>query len=223
VQHVVGISRFMLERHQRNGYFEGVPASVIYNSYNGPAAPEMRAPGAELVLGFIGRLVPAKGVELLLEAFRRLHADAGQGALRLLIGGEGHPDYVAALRRQAEGLPVEFLGRVNPATFFPRVDLTVAPSVWNEPLGRVVIESMSFAKPVVVTPVGGMPELVTPGAGLVISDVSANALHAGLSELLPTLRRDYPVWSAAALKASRAYGTAAIAAQYAEVYARYLK
>ncbi|RZT01901.1 Glycosyltransferase involved in cell wall bisynthesis [Duganella sp. CF402] len=222
IQHVVGISRFMLERHQQNDYFDGVPASVIYNSYDGPAAPELRAPGAELVLGFIGRLVPAKGVELLLQAFRRLHADASQGALRLLIGGEGHPDYVAELRRQAEGLPVDFLGHVNPPTFFPRVDVTVAPSVWNEPLGRVVIESMSFGKPVVVTPVGGMPELVAPGAGLVLPEVSADALYASLADLLPALRRDHASWAAKAREASLAYGAAAIAGQYQQVYARYL-
>lgn len=223
IQHVVGISRFMLERHQRNGYFDGVPASVIYNSYDGPAAPELRAPGAELVLGFIGRLVPAKGVELLLQAFRRLHAAAGDGALRLLIAGDGHPDYLAALRQQAAGLPVEFLGQVNPAAFFPRVDVTVAPSVWNEPLGRVVIESMAFGKPVVVTPVGGMPELIAPGAGMVVQAVSADALHDGLAQLLPRLRYEHAAWSASALQASRAYGAAAIAGQYAAVYGRYLE
>jgi len=220
IQHVVGISRFMLERHQRNGYFDGVPASVIYNSYDGPAAPVYRAPGAELVLGFIGRLVPAKGVELLLQAFGALQRE--QGGLRLLIAGDGHPDYVRQLRALAAGLPVEFLGQVQPPAFFPRVDATVAPSVWNEPLGRVVIESMSFGKPVVVTPVGGMPELVSPGAGLVVAAATAQALEQGLRAWLPELRRDHGRWSATALEASRRYGSATIAEQYAQVYARSL-
>lgn len=216
IQHVVGISRFMLERHQRNAYFDGVPASVIYNSYDGPAAPVHRPPGAELVLGFIGRLVPAKGVELLLQAFRALQQ--GQGDLRLLIAGDGHPDYVRQLKALATDLPVEFLGQVQPQAFFPRVDVTVAPSIWNEPLGRVVIESMSFGKPVVVTPVGGMPELVSPGAGLVVAAATVEALQEGLQTLLPELRRDHARWSAAALEASRQYGSAMIADKYAQVY-----
>ena len=57
---------------------------------------------------------------------------------------------------------VDFLGHVaNPISLFQASDVTVLPSLWSEPFGRTVIESMACGTPVVASRVGGIPEILT--------------------------------------------------------------
>ena len=111
----------------------------------------------------------------------------------MLIAGSGTSHYVAELERRAHGLPVEFVGRMSPDWFFPKVDITVVPSVWNEPLGRVVIESFAFERPVVATPVGGIPELIRSAAGTLAlsttADDFADAIRTQIGQDETTARR----------------------------------
>jgi glycosyltransferase involved in cell wall biosynthesis len=136
VKAVVGVSRFMLDRHRALGYFEGVPIQrVIHNARD---ANELGSGGASVIVpheglrfGFIGRLDPAKGIEPLIDAFL------------------------------AAGLPrVRFLGRVAPRDFYPQVDAVVVPSLWNDNLPGVVFEAFAFGKPVIGSRRGGIPEMI---------------------------------------------------------------
>ena len=73
VDHLVGISQFMVDLHRRNGYFPDVPASVIYNPYDRPGEVEsLPSEHAGCVLGYLGRLAPSKGVEMLIDAFAKV-------------------------------------------------------------------------------------------------------------------------------------------------------
>ena len=114
------------------------------------------------ILLFVGRLVPYKGVDVLLEAMRDVPAVA-------LLVGEGPQR--AALRRQADTLGVadrvRFLGEVSDdelAALYRACDLFVLPSVTRqEAFGVVLLEAMACGKPVIST------DLVT-GAGWVNVD-----------------------------------------------------
>jgi glycosyltransferase involved in cell wall biosynthesis len=115
-----------------------------------------------LVIGYMGRLEEAKGIAELIKTFRQVLAGSPRDMV-LHIAGTGEPGYVAQLKELASDLPVRFLGTVAPPAFYDAIDLTVVPSMWNEPLARVITESFSHGVPVVASIMGGAPELVVTG------------------------------------------------------------
>lgn len=215
VDHLVGISEFMCRKHRQFGLFEGVPQSVIYNPYDAHAVNQRKIESVKHI-GFIGRLDPAKGVELLIDAFRMLH-DRNAG-LKLLIAGDGRAAYIERLKQLADGLPVSFLGKVEPADFFAKIDMAVVPSIWEEPLGRVVIEALAYGRPVVATPVGGIPELLSVDTGVVAESATVDALVRALDELLRKLDGNYELWSTAALQSAARFRSSTIADTYLSVF-----
>jgi glycosyltransferase involved in cell wall biosynthesis len=120
------------------------------------------SPARPLSIGFIGRLAPTKGVEMLIDAFARASLTSAHPML-LRIAGTGDVDYVNKLRSLARDWPVELAGKMRPAEFYESVDLTVVPSLWHEPLARVIFESFAHGVPVLASSRGGSPELVVPG------------------------------------------------------------
>lgn len=154
---VLGISQFILGAHSAQGYFPNTMKAVIPNGFRPPAKAQPRATvaeGAPLRIGFIGRLHPIKGVELFLDALRRLPP----GRYAAKIAGAGSPDYQAALRARAEGLDVSFLGWMPREEFYRQIDLLVVPSLYHEPQGMVLIEAASFGIPVIYARRGGLSE-----------------------------------------------------------------
>ena len=165
VDTVIGNSRFILQEHLATGAFPNARREVIYNGYR-PAAPvSARAAvpgGRSLTIGYIGRLVPAKGLELLIDAFRSAARKLSR-PICLHIAGVGDAKYVARLRELAHGLPVRFRGHLEPQAFYGAVDITVVPSLWDEPLARVLFESFAHGIPVLASAKGGSTELVVSG------------------------------------------------------------
>lgn len=155
---VVGISDFILRRHRDNGFFSRAEHAVVFNAYDAPATLPARAPRPAFTFGYIGRLAPSKGLEALIASFRQLTTRRQE--VRLLIAGKGDPDYVEGLKRLADGAPISFVGHADVASFFSAIDVTVVPSLWHEPLGRVVIESYAFGVPVIAAGTGALPEIV---------------------------------------------------------------
>ena len=140
-------------------------ASVIIPNWvdSGKLTYEERGLQKPVTVGLLGQVSPHKGHDDAIEAVRLL----GPG-FRLLLGGEGKPDYVRSLRDRARDLPVEFLGFVKPASFLERVDMLIVPS-WQEPFGIVILEAMAAGVNVIATNAGGPPEILDFGkAGLLI-------------------------------------------------------
>jgi glycosyltransferase involved in cell wall biosynthesis len=120
-----------------------------------------------LIFGFIGQVVPVKGLQVLLEVLARL---ADRPRWQLLVAGRdpnpGAP-HEALCREQAQRLGiahrVRFLGFLNDAeAFFHAIDLAVVPSQ-AEPLGRVPLEAAAFARPSLAFAVGGLPDTIHHG------------------------------------------------------------
>ncbi|WOQ16430.1 glycosyltransferase family 4 protein [Raineyella sp. W15-4] len=125
-----------------------------------------REEGAPVVLGFIGRLSPDKGILVLAEAVRQLD-ERHPGKVRLLLAGE--PLFVNEedQRRVEEALaplaPItDRRGWMDRCAFFAAVDLAVFPSVWGEPFGLVVAEAMAAGVPFVISDAGALPEVAGP-------------------------------------------------------------
>ena len=92
---------------------------------------------AEAGFAFLGRTAREKGNEALLEATRSLP----EKGWRLLIAGDGARAYLERLRSRFAGGNLAGLGRVDPAEIYRRADWVVVPSLWREPLPRVVLEA----------------------------------------------------------------------------------
>jgi glycosyltransferase involved in cell wall biosynthesis len=160
---VISLSRRVLQRLEESGLFAQVPHKTVINGADNTtvvATPRSDKPaGSTLVVGYLGRMEGTKGIEVLLEAAAQLPRQQ----ITVLLGGKGPEDYVRELAVRYGAPNVQFLGFVRPADLFSRIDVLVVPSVWEEPLGRVIYEGYAHGVPAIVSNVGGMPEIVEPG------------------------------------------------------------
>lgn len=170
VDAVVGISSFILDRHLLLNYFpNATQKTVIPNSI---IKAEITTKTRKFIIGYIGRLSSEKGIELMIQAFNK----SNFSRYRLIIAGEGNSRYVNQLISLYQSDSVLFIGKCNPHDFFNQIDLLVVPSLWNEPFGRVVIESYSYHVPVLIADNGGLSELYRPGVSEKFSTDSVNSL-----------------------------------------------
>ncbi|KQV86480.1 hypothetical protein ASC91_21835 [Pelomonas sp. Root1237] len=220
---VVGNSRYTLDRHLEEGAFPQARHSVIYNGYRTDqpidARRHPRRDGRPFVVGFIGTLTAHKGVEMLLKTFAGLVRGPWQGhAVELVIAGEGEPSYTAHLRALAEGLPVKFLGVVPQPEFFKQVDVCVVPSLWAEPLSRVLFEAFAHGVPVIASATGGSGELVKPGETGWLFDIhAADGLAVQLQAAYDDADR-YEAISRTALALAATFRPERVVSEYIDLY-----
>lgn len=156
---------------------EGIPISVAnahicYGIVSRVATETPTAGNNVLVVGYIGRIVPTKGVEVLCEAIQRLR----RSDVCLKVAGSYHNEFASRLRAQYGSDNVQFLGHVNPPEFFHAIDILVVPSLWDEPMGRVVVEANAFGVPAIVFRNGGLPEMIQEGVTGFAIDPTVGAL-----------------------------------------------
>jgi glycosyltransferase involved in cell wall biosynthesis/GT2 family glycosyltransferase len=203
---------------QRRG-FPGL-ADVIPLGVSAPTRPGQPKPAGHAI-GYAGRLVAHKGVEVLLEAV------AGLADVTLAVAGAG-PDE-ASLRDRAGRADltgrVRFLGSLDEdelSRFYRQIDVLAVPSLttptWVEQFGRVAVEAMAHGVPVVASDSGALPDVVG-GAGLLVPPGDPTALRLALAQLLdntePRARcREQGLHRAAECDWD------AVAERYAELYGR---
>lgn len=135
----------------------------------------LRTEPAEKIIGFIGRLVPEKGIYDLLDAFSE--AQLIQPGWRLVYVGNGPES--AALKRKIMQKQLDFCVSVEAAmpheeifNFLQKVSIFVLPSYdtpqWREQFGHVLIEAMSLKIPVIGSTGGEIPYVIDD-AGLVFT------------------------------------------------------
>ena len=163
----------------------GARLVVINNYVSLPSPVPLAVPKKEFSVLFLGLLGHRKGIFDLLESWPSILSAIPEARLR--VGGNGEVD---AAKAKAESLgisnSVEFLGWVDgeqKLDLLKQTDTFVLPS-YNEGLPMSVLEAMSWAKPVVTTKVGGIPELVTDQVdGLLIQAGDQLALSSALIRL----------------------------------------
>ena len=115
--------------------------------------------GKRLIL-FSGKLTKYKGVRYLIQAAKKIDAVIG-------ITGDGpERGNLEQLSKDLKLPNVRFFGYVGShelKELYYKADVCVVPSVWDEPLGLVVLEAMATKTPVVVTRKGGIPLMVKDG------------------------------------------------------------
>lgn len=198
VDHVVGISGAVLERHRAAGCFGDRPATVIGNASGSERRGIEAVRDGGACFGFIGRIEPEKGIEVLLKATTRLDGD-----WRLRIAGRGEAAYVARLRRGFPDPRIDWLGQVEAGVFYRSIDVVVAPAIWAEPFGRTVVEALARGRGVIASRIGGLPEAAAGGRRVTLVEAGdAGALAGALRAVVqdPSFWRNpgppfKPVWT----------------------------
>jgi glycosyltransferase involved in cell wall biosynthesis len=154
-----------------------------------PARPPLTDPPA---IAFAGRLVPKKGVGVLLEAMTRVVAEMPEA--RLLVAGGG-PDRrsveenVAALRLASNVVMLGHRPRSELEHLLAGAWVQAVPSQWEEPFGNAAAEAMMRGTAVVATDTGGLSELVEDGVtGFLVPCHDARALAQALLRVLGDAR-----------------------------------
>lgn len=166
---------------------EGVgPATVVHNAVRERPARQDRA--AHPLIAYAGRLASAKGVHILIRAIVGVLAEVPNA--RLLVAGDG-PER-KTLQRLVRDLDIEtsvtFTGHLQREEMERRLDpawVQVVPSLWDEPFGNVVTESMMRGVAVVASASGGISEIVRDGVdGVLVPPGDVDALGRALLGLL---------------------------------------
>ena len=168
-----------------------IPFGVDTSLFTAPA----RTPSKQtLTIGYVGRMLPGKGLNVLAEALPQL----GSTNWKLLVVGDGpeRSAFEQQLREKRLLDRVQFAGAIRyeevPA-FFQQMDLFVMPtettSRIREQFGRVLVEAMASGVPVIGSTSGAIPEVIQE-AGLTFAEGDAQALAGAIDRLLsnPALR-----------------------------------
>lgn len=169
---VLCVSKFVQDYVVRDA---GVPLErtrVVHNGIELDWFTVRRAeiPIGELRLLYAGRFSPDKGVHTILEALARLHQVNSDAAIHLSLYGKGTPEYETSLCAQARnsGIEkwVEFKGlvpREQMPSIFAQHQVLLFPSIWPEPLARILQEAMACGLVVIGTSTGGTSEILLDG------------------------------------------------------------
>jgi spore coat protein SA len=165
--------------------------AVLYNGadegYFYPSAKTF-TPEVPVVL-FVGRLIPEKGVHVLVEAMRQLDA-LGVNVRAKIIGSVNFNDdrrteYVNQLHLNCPA-NVDFFPYTagkSLAEEFRRASIFCCPSTWDEPFGMVNVEAMASGLPVIASAVGGVPEIFSRGGGVLVPQGRATELAYAIKAL----------------------------------------
>jgi glycosyltransferase involved in cell wall biosynthesis len=188
-----------------------------------PAAllPERHEP---LVLMF-GLMRPYKGIDVLLDAWRG--AGPGQSPIegaRLLIAGMPRMD-IAPLQALAPAnvtFDPHFVTDEELPAYFERADLVVLPYLQADQSG-VLFTALAFGKPLLLSDVGGFPEIAATGAARVVPAGDAHALGRALRELLASESTLVDMGAKAAEAAGGRYSWESVGRAHVELYEELLR
>lgn len=149
-------------------------------------APKASSDGKFHVV-FLGKITEAKGIYDLIDALRA-NRERFAGKLVLHVGGNGEVDRFRSLTADpALSDMITYEGWVEgtkKAGLFNQMDALILPS-YIEGVPICLLEAMSYGKPVITTPIGGIPSIVTDGHnGLIVQPGDKDGIAAALSKLI---------------------------------------
>ena len=176
-------SRFMRDELLQNG-FPGekvhilLPVIRMENQTPSPVPDDLK-------ILYVGQLIRGKGVDLLLQSFKRLTCD-----FRATIVGTGNaePKLKALCNELGLDSRVDFPGWVRNEDlghFYSKAKVVAVPSRWPEPFGMIGLEAMHHGRPVVAFDVGGIPDwLEHMKTGILVPEQDVDALARAIEKIL---------------------------------------
>jgi glycosyltransferase involved in cell wall biosynthesis len=202
-----------------------VPLGINLEGY----APRPAGQRTPFTIGYLARIAPEKGLDVLADAYRRLRTRPGIGASRLVVAGylaPEHQGYLDGIVRdiKAWGLETQFeyrgeLDRAAKLEFLRGLDVFSVPATYEEPKGLFLLEAMATGVPVVQPRRGAFPEIVeTTGGGLIVEAGNPEALADGLLTLWRDPARAASLGAAGAVAVREHYSAETMAASVEAVY-----
>jgi glycosyltransferase involved in cell wall biosynthesis len=169
------------------------------------------------VVLFFGLARPYKGVDVLLEAW-----DPAWDAELWIVGaprGDGPPGGPSAPRRGTVRTVPRYVAESEIPAYFRRADLVVLPYREIDQSG-VLFTALAFGRPLLLSDVGGFPEVAATGAAELVPPGDPAALRAALGRLVADPARRAELAAASARAGRERYGWDDIARRHLELYAR---
>ena len=175
------------------------------------------------VVVFAGKLTKYKGVEFLVGASKNIHGE-------VVILGDG-PEKLR-LQEKAKQLNltnIHWVGHLGAGVkklvpYYSRADVFVAPSVWDEPLGLVILEAMACQTPVVVTRKGGIPLAVKEGYnGLFVRARNSKEIVEKVNKLLDNASMRYKMGQNARKSVEEKFSWELIGNKFERSYEKFAK
>jgi glycosyltransferase involved in cell wall biosynthesis len=193
---VITVSDGLKKVYQRSG----IKVKEIITVYNNPpsegmidkriqeeAAERHRLKGRRIIL-YAGKMSYGKGTDVLIRAIEPVIEEIPQ-TLFIFLGKKNCLIPFPEKLKDSYFTP-GFISHKEAQTFFALADVVVVPSIWQEPLSRVLLEGMNFSKPLVATRVGGTPEAVIDGkTGLLVERGDDKALAKAIITILKDRHR----------------------------------
>ncbi|PSN16518.1 group 1 glycosyl transferase [filamentous cyanobacterium CCT1] len=205
--------------------FQGYRAAIAYSQFGIGFIPEPLQQKATLIKGgididkfcpdpslpkenkilYVGRLLPHKGINYLVNAMRLLRET---GYRLVIIGRAYHDQFYSDLKEQAEGLPIEFIHDADDQRLigeYRTAKVTVLPSVhttcygnytpFPELMGFTLLESQACGTPAICTDAGAMQEFVEHGqTGWVVEQNSGEAIAQAIRKIINLSPEEYEHW-----------------------------
>lgn len=128
-------SKLTLDIH--NAYkYKKKQQTVIYAGYSEVNSFNKKI-SDNITVGYIGKINKSKGCQYLNNFAQEIR---NLGGNKLLVAGTGDPD----LKKNFDKSNIEYLGFCQPKDFYPKTDVIIIPSIWYDPLPRVIYEAMSY-------------------------------------------------------------------------------
>lgn len=212
---LVAPSQWLADRAMSSSIMRGIPCSVIPNGFDTDRMRYREAAIEQLDLPTDRRIVlfnalntgdPRKGMQLLIPALEMLRDPK---VMLVAIGGGANVS--------APGVEVHHVGFIGSrdrlALYYSAADVFVLPSL-AENLPNTITESLLCGTPVVAFGVGGIPEQVGPSDGILVEEMTSEALNAGIAS---ALQMD---WDAVRIseRATQRYDRRTIAKAYQRIY-----
>lgn len=196
-------------------FLAGQPVRAINKKYN---LKDKR------VILYVGKVTVQKGIEYLIKAAEHIKGDV------YIIGTGPDRKRLEALTKKMALKNVHFLGYFGKkkfkelSSFFHRADVQVVPSIWDEPLGLIILEAMASQTPVVASNKGGMPMAVKDGKnGFLVRARSSKAIAEACNKILRSPKLQEKMGKEARRTAQRHFNWPKIAAMVRRKYVGALK
>lgn len=230
----MAVSRYYGERMRERLALDGDRVHVVYNGIATEGYAPADAPPAPPAVGFLERLCPEKGFDILVEAFILLRQRPELGDLRLRAAGgwtAGEKRFLESVHRRTEEAGVADavdalpnLDRAARQAFLRDLSVLSVPARHPEAFGMYVLEALATGVPVVLPRRGAFPELVeATGGGVLCEAEDPQSLADALAGLLLDADRARGLGRAGRGVVLERFTEGRMAGEAAEVYERALE
>lgn len=177
---VVSPSQYLLDEHLQAGLFPNSETRVLQNGIKADMLGERDVSDGFSFAMFVGMMDEHKGVRVLLEAWSK------EMEARLLMVGSGALEEALKMETK-ERENVEIVGRKSPSyigAHLAKAEMLIVPSLCYENSPTVIMEALSMGTPIVASDIGGIPELLQEGDGVLVKPGDVDALREAVKKML---------------------------------------